>query len=191
MGFGSGLASGTKTAKGVSVTDDLGESAPEISSNEGAGNLIASLHTPEMNLLNAKIDAHNEFLARRASYGAQGGLNSLGITDDPIFATVSGAGLFAGLFRSAGPQANRIAGNAFRDEIAAILQSQGRTVATEVSKKTPFGWRYIDIEVSQGGRILGGIETKLGGSPYKVSQRAKDYYLKVVEGYPVNVIRKP
>jgi len=85
-------------------------------------------------------------------------------------------------------QANRAAGNAFRDEIAGLLQKAGRDVQTEVYKPTPFGRRFIDIEVSQGGKVLGGVETKAGGR-YKPSQRAKDTWLKNAEGYPVNVAR--
>jgi RHS repeat-associated protein len=90
---------------------------------------------------------------------------------------------------ASGVQANRAAGNAFRDELAAQLQQAGRDVETEVYKKTLFGGRFIDIEVSQGGKVLGGIETKVGGSRYLPSQRAKDWLLKNVEGYPVNVAR--
>jgi hypothetical protein len=41
-----------------------------------------------------------------------------------------------------------------------------------------------------GGKVLGGVETKTGNSPYKPSQRAKDEYLKQT-GYPVNLVRKP
>ena len=86
-------------------------------------------------------------------------------------------------------QMNRAAGNAFRDEIAGLLQKAGRDVETEMYKKTPFGSRFIDIEVSQGGKVLGGVETKVGGSRYTPSQRAKDWWLENVEGYPVKVVR--
>jgi RHS repeat-associated protein len=86
-------------------------------------------------------------------------------------------------------QANRAAGNAFRDEIAALLTAEGRTVEIEVYKRTPLGARFIDIEVSQNGRILGGIETKVGGARYNTLQRLKDLYLQKVEKYPVNVVR--
>ena len=87
-------------------------------------------------------------------------------------------------------QANKAAGDAFRDKVAETLTQAGRDVAKEVGKKTPFGWRRIDIEVSQGGKVLGGIETKVGNSPYGVEQRAKDWYLKIVQNYPVTVIRQ-
>ena len=50
----------------------------------------------------------------------------------------------------------------FRDEIADLMRAAGRGVETEVRKITPFGPRVVDIEVSNGGQILGGIETKLG-----------------------------
>lgn len=71
------------------------------------------------------------------------------------------------------------------------MESEGREVTKEVVKKTPFGKRIIDIEVSLDGKVLGGIETKVGKSPYLPTQRAKDNWLNVFEGYPVNVIRKP
>ena len=87
-------------------------------------------------------------------------------------------------------QANKAAGNAFRDEIAAIFESQGRSVEKEVFKRTPFGSRYIDIEVTYKGQVSGGVETKLGKARYDVTQRAKDWYLNLM-GYPVNVVRKP
>jgi hypothetical protein len=65
----------------------------------------------------------------------------------------------------------------------------GTPARTEVVKKTPFGPRRIDIEVtSPEGNILGGIETKLGGSQYLSSQRAKDAWL-LSKGYNVNVVR--
>ena len=90
-----------------------------------------------------------------------------------------------------GVQANKAVGDAFRDEVASGLAKEGRGVQTEVTKTTPFGTRRIDIEVSDkpGGKVLGGVETKTGNSPYKPAQRAKDEYLKQ-QGYPVNVVRK-
>ena len=89
-------------------------------------------------------------------------------------------------------QANRIAGNAFRDGLAAGLKAEGRQVSTEVFKRTPFGARYIDIEVSQGGKVLGGIEAKVGNSPYTSLQRLKDVLLdtNTPGGYPVQLVRR-
>lgn len=84
---------------------------------------------------------------------------------------------------------NRLAGNAFHDEIAGALRAEGRDVSTGVYKSTPFGKRFIDIEVSKDGQVLGGIETKLGGSRYTPAQRTKDWWLKVNDGYIVNVVR--
>lgn len=85
---------------------------------------------------------------------------------------------------------NRAAGNAFRDEIAEALRMEGRIVETEVVKKTGFGTRVIDIQVrDRNGSILGGIETKFGNARYGPSQRAKDKWLEIVEGYHVNVVR--
>jgi len=86
---------------------------------------------------------------------------------------------------------NQKAGNAFRDELAALLRKEGRDVQTEVYKKTPFGKRFIDIEVSQNGTVLGGIEAKVGSSRYRTLQRLKDWWLKNNEGYIVNVARQP
>ena len=85
---------------------------------------------------------------------------------------------------------NQAKGNAFRDSVSNFLESQGRTVQKEVVKQTPFGVRVIDIEVSDTrGNILGGVETKTGGSRYTPSQRAKDAYLRASGGYNVNVVR--
>ncbi|WPU99896.1 RHS repeat-associated core domain-containing protein [Mucilaginibacter sp. cycad4] len=89
-------------------------------------------------------------------------------------------------------QLNKIAGDAFRDELAAALEAEGRTVKTEVFKRTPFGARFIDIEVRDAtGEILGGIETKVGSSRYTAMQRLKDIWLAVNEGYHVQLVRKP
>jgi hypothetical protein len=88
-------------------------------------------------------------------------------------------------------QANRKAGNAFRDELADLLKKDGFDVSLEAYKPTPFGGRYIDIEISKGGSVLGGIEAKVGRSPYKPSQRIKDFYLSAVKEYPVILIRRP
>jgi hypothetical protein len=84
---------------------------------------------------------------------------------------------------------NRIAGNAFRDSLADSLRAAGRDVETEVYKSTPFGKRFIDIEVSKDGQVLGGIETKVGSSPYTSLQQLKDWWLKDALGYTVNVAR--
>ncbi|MCE6987455.1 hypothetical protein [Dyadobacter sp. CY323] len=54
----------------------------------------------------------------------------------------------------------------FRDELATALRAEGRTVNTEVFKRTPFGKRYMDLDVWHNGVNLGGIETKAGGSRY-------------------------
>jgi RHS repeat-associated protein len=84
---------------------------------------------------------------------------------------------------------NKRMGDAFRDEIADLFRKNGYDVATEVGKRTPFGRRVIDIEVSRGGRLLGGIETKTGNSPHTVWQQAKDAWLRLT-GYFVDVVRK-
>ena len=87
-------------------------------------------------------------------------------------------------------QANRTAGNLFRDELAAALRAEGRTVRTEAYKWTPFGKRFIDIDVRLNGVKLGGIETKVGSSRYLPLQKLKDAWLGA-NGYPVQLVRKP
>lgn len=120
----------------------------------------------------------------------EGGLGPEGLWASKILST--GAKV-AGAAESTAPlvTANRIAGNAARDALALGLRAEGRTAATEVYKWTPFGKRFIDIEVSLGGKVLGGIEVKVGGSRYLPAQRAKDAWLRIVEGYRVNVVRTP
>lgn len=85
----------------------------------------------------------------------------------PRMRAIAGHGLrgVGSAAESAVPQvtANRLAGNAFRDEIAGLLKAEGRDVSTEVYKSTPFGKRFIDIEVSKDGQVLGSIETNLEG----------------------------
>lgn len=136
---------------------------------------------------------------RNHSYPKDGGLEPSFI-DAIVYAPIGlGRGLISAsevAAKSGGQsliQLNRAAGNAFRDELAAGLQAEGRQVSTEVFKRTPFGPRYIDIEVSQGGRVLGGIETKVGSSPYTPLQRLKDIWLdfNTHGGYPVQLVRKP
>jgi len=85
-------------------------------------------------------------------------------------------------------KANKVRGDAFRDEIAELMRKEGYDVQTEVSKNTPFGRRVIDVEVSKEGKVLGGMETKTGASRYTPAQRSKDEYLQRT-GYPVNVAR--
>jgi RHS repeat-associated protein len=84
--------------------------------------------------------------------------------------------------------ANKVAGDAFRDEIASAFENNGYEVAKEVGKKTPFGRRVIDVEVSKNGEVLGGIEAKAGKSRYLPWQMAKDEYLRRT-GYPVQLVR--
>jgi RHS repeat-associated protein len=124
---------------------------------------------------NAAMAVSDVFMVKAAATAiARGGINSL---------IKRGSSLV---------QMNRTAGNAFRDELANGLRAEGREVSTEVFKRTPFGARYIDIEVSQGGKVLGGIETKLGSSRYSPLQRIKDIWLdfNTPGGYPVQLVRK-
>lgn len=55
-------------------------------------------------------------------------------------------------------QVNRVAGNAFRDEVAASSTRELRCPNYRF-KKTSLGRRFIDIEVVQAERVLSGIET--------------------------------
>ncbi len=84
---------------------------------------------------------------------------------------------------------NKAKGDAFRDEIAELFEKNGYEVEKEVTKKTPFGNRRLDMEVKKDGKVLGGIETKTGDSPYKPSQRAKDKWLQIFERYFVDLVR--
>ncbi len=100
-----------------------------------------------------------------------------------------GAGVGAlNVLKAAQLAKNKIAGDMFRDLIAKLMKNEGRQVQTEVTKNTPFGKRVMDLEVSKDGKVLGGIETKTGNSPYIPAQRAKDEWLRQ-NGYPVNVVR--
>ncbi len=107
------------------------------------------------------------------------------------FASARGFSLSFGQNAGSLLQRNKAAGDAFRDEMADLMRSAGRDVQTEVYKTTPFGPRVVDIEVSHQGKLLGGIETKVGASPYKAAQQAKDTYLRFFERYPMNLVRKP
>ncbi len=84
---------------------------------------------------------------------------------------------------------NRLAGNQLRDEIAEALRAAGREVRPEAFKRTPFGGRFIDLDVWLEGENLGGLEVKRGLSRYGVDQRLKDWWLKEVENYRVNLSR--
>jgi hypothetical protein len=88
-------------------------------------------------------------------------------------------------------QANRAAGDAFRDLVADALEKAGRVVEKEKTFDTPFGPRRVDIHVKDAsGNVLGGVETKVGGSRYRASQRAKDAYLRIFKKYIVHVVRR-
>ena len=89
-----------------------------------------------------------------------------------------GASADAGGSTLAPVTANRIAGDAFRDEVASRLETEyGFTVlATEVTIRTPLGIRRIDILAERNGELIA-FETKLGNSPYLPSQRAKDWWM--------------
>jgi hypothetical protein len=79
-----------------------------------------------------------------------------------------------------GVGANKVAGDAFRDEVADRLPDLGfDVVRKEASVSTPFGTRRIDILAERNGSLVN-VETKLGSSRYLPSQRAKDIWMSRV-----------
>jgi len=54
-------------------------------------------------------------------------------------------------------------------------------IGTEIRVQTGLGWRVVDILAQRNG-VLVGFETKLGGSVYLASQRAKDYWIARIGG---------
>jgi hypothetical protein len=86
---------------------------------------------------------------------------------------------------------NQQRGNAARDELADLLTAAGRDVNKDKYFPTPFGKRYVDIDVWHNGLQMGGIEVKAGGSRYLPHQRAKDFWLWVSRGYKVQLVRLP
>ena len=78
-------------------------------------------------------------------------------------------------------QTNKVAGDAFRDHVASRLGSEHgfNVIGTEVSVKTPLGRRVIDVLAERNGGLVN-FETKLGGSRYLPSQRAKDWWISNV-----------
>ena len=82
---------------------------------------------------------------------------------------------------------NKGKGDDFRDIVLEILQAGGADATPEVTFPTPHGPRRMDIDL--GGN--GGIEAKVGGSPYTDAQRRKDRYLNRNGGYPVRELRFP
>ncbi|KPJ65106.1 MAG: hypothetical protein AMJ43_11415 [Coxiella sp. DG_40] len=84
---------------------------------------------------------------------------------------------------------NRLRGNAYRDEVGSLMKKEGYDIRFERRYDTPYGRRYIDIEVSKDAKVLGGIETKVGSSRYMPDQQLKDQWLYRVKGYVVTVVR--
>lgn len=86
---------------------------------------------------------------------------------------------------------NKAAGDAFRDEVAAEIEKTGKKVRREVRVDTPFGARYLDIEVTEPATgELSAVEAKSHNARYRPSQRAKDEYLKRVLKLVTTVIRR-
>jgi hypothetical protein len=55
-------------------------------------------------------------------------------------------------------------------------------------KGTPFGSRFIDIEISKMEKFSVGSRQRLAGSRYRSSQRAKDFWLRLNK-YTITVVR--
>jgi RHS repeat-associated protein len=93
------------------------------------------------------------------------------------------------------PRANHKSGKSFERKVAKKFRDMGYYVRTNVYKWTPYGARFIDVEVwtfEKGVyKLLGGIEAKVGNSPYTFMQQVKDAYLKATHGYTVTELRAP
>ena len=86
------------------------------------------------------------------------------------------------------PQANKAAGDKFRDQVAENFRKMGYEVKTEVNYRTPFGNRRMDIDLYKNGDRVGAIETKFGpNARYTPSQRAKDYWLENYSNDPFRI----
>jgi len=83
---------------------------------------------------------------------------------------------------------NKKTGDDFRDALRDLFQALGYDTDIEVPHNTPWGRRIIDIELRRGG-WTGGIEGKVGGSPYKLYQQIKDAWLNRNGKFPVRLIR--
>jgi hypothetical protein len=119
-----------------------------------------------------------------------------GATYVPFSAYHGFVGSFAGSVSSAAKAqrlaANKGAGDAFRDEVAAFLRTNRANdlVQTEYPIKTILGWRRYDIAVFRGdlSKPMGLVETKLGRGWYNPTQRAKDWLMRRFEHIPVDVV---
>lgn len=131
-------------------------------------------------LVKAALSDFNRYAFEYRAFGSQNSLLQSSSGD------ASSAG---GEKKSPTVQDNKKQGDEFRDKVAEDLKAQGKDVQKEVRKDTPFGPRYIDIEIQENGEGVGGVETKTGNSRYTPSQRAKDEYLRRTEDYPVTVVR--
>lgn len=91
-----------------------------------------------------------------------------------------------------GIAANKVRGDAAADALAASLRGEGLTVEREVVYRTPIGRRVVDLRVSgPDGAVRGLIEVKVGTSPYKSSQRLKDFFIQSIYGHRTNLVRYP
>ena len=97
-----------------------------------------------------------------------------------------------------GPQSdieiNKLAGDGYRNDVAAYLREHGRMVVTDADNptaltfRTPYGPRRFDIGVwDADGNLVSYIETKWGQKRYGGLQRKKDDWLRGAYGFPIHI----
>jgi RHS repeat-associated protein len=87
------------------------------------------------------------------------------------------------------PSKGKAIGTDFEDAVKGVLEAAGRNVTKYRYMWTPYGPRYIDLDVSDAGGSLGGVEVKFNQSRHHTMQRLKDEWLRQYKGYVVNQIR--
>ncbi|HEY0173454.1 MAG TPA: RHS repeat-associated core domain-containing protein [Pyrinomonadaceae bacterium] len=88
------------------------------------------------------------------------------------------------------PKDNRGKGKDFERFLEDLFFGLGFDVGTQTTRNTPRGRRFVDVDLSWG-NWRGGIEAKVGDSPYTDAQRWKDRWLNRNGKYPTRLIRFP
>jgi RHS repeat-associated protein len=88
------------------------------------------------------------------------------------------------------PADNRGKGKDFENFLADLFFGLGFDVGTQTGVNTPRGMRWIDIDL-RWGNWTGGIESKVGDSPYTKAQQWKDRWMNRNGKYPTRLIRFP
>lgn len=97
-----------------------------------------------------------------------------------------------------GPQSdaeiNKLAGDAYRNDVASYLRENGRDVLTDGENRkamtfgTPYGPRIFDMGVwDDAGRLVAYVETKWGKKRYGGTQKKKDEYLRERFGFNIHI----